>query len=106
VAWFDPLVMAPSVAMQGGPEPESLIEHHPSFRRADPEIVTTLVVALAGYFLSRSLMSDPPGLPTLRAFQRAQGIPALNWAGGAPAGHDPQAPTSPGGPPMGPLQET
>lgn len=79
-AWFDPLVMAPSVAMQGGPEPEWLIEHHPSFRRADPETVTTLVVALAGYFVSRSLMSDPPGLPTLRAFQRAQGIPALNWA--------------------------
>ncbi|MGC1184045.1 MAG: phosphotransferase [Candidatus Dormiibacterota bacterium] len=80
VAWFDPLVMAPSVAMQGGPEPEWLIERHPSFRRASPEVVTTLVVAMAGYFVSRSLMPNPPGLPTLRAFQRAQGVPALNWA--------------------------
>lgn len=80
VAWFDPLVLAPSVAMQGGPEPEWLIEQHRSFRRADPEVVTTLVVAVAGYFISRSLMPDPPGLPTLRAFQRAQGIPALSWA--------------------------
>jgi hypothetical protein len=87
-AWFDPLVMAPSVAMQGGPAPEWLIEQHRSFRQTDPEVVSILVVAVAGYFISRSLMPDPPGLPTLRAFQRARGSPRSVGPSGAPAGTD------------------
>ncbi|HVB13444.1 MAG TPA: phosphotransferase [Candidatus Dormibacteraeota bacterium] len=80
VDWFDPLVMAPSVAMQGGPDPEWVVQHHGSARRADPETITTLVVALAGYFAYRSSLPAPPGLPTLRPFQAAQARAALEWA--------------------------
>jgi aminoglycoside phosphotransferase (APT) family kinase protein len=79
-AWFDPLVMAPSVAMQGGPDLEWIIQHHKNARTADPEQLTTLVVAMAGYFVQRSLLPAPPGLPTLRAFQAGQGRAALKWA--------------------------
>ena len=44
----------------------------------DPGI-TSVVAALAGYFARQALQPDPPGLPTLRAFQRAQGAVAIEW---------------------------
>jgi Ser/Thr protein kinase RdoA (MazF antagonist) len=71
-AWFDVVAMLPSVAMQGGPPPHEL------FTDPDPR-VTQVIAALTGYFVSRSRMPAPPGLPTLRAFQRAQGVVALEW---------------------------
>ncbi|MCC3776558.1 aminoglycoside phosphotransferase family protein [Streptomyces sp. UNOB3_S3] len=77
--WYDLLVMLPSVAAQGGPDPESVFTAHPLGRAADPEGVTAVLAALAGYFVRQSLLPDPPGLPTLRAFQAAQGTAALRW---------------------------
>jgi len=41
--------------------------------------VTVLLAAICGFFVSRSLDPPPPGLPTLRSFQAAQGAVALNW---------------------------
>jgi hypothetical protein len=38
-----------------------------------------LVAAFAGFLVSHSLQPAPPGLPTLRAFQGAQGAVALEW---------------------------
>jgi hypothetical protein len=38
-----------------------------------------MVAALAGFFCWHGSQPDPPGLPTLRAFQRAQGAIALDW---------------------------
>jgi hypothetical protein len=40
---------------------------------------TAVLASAAGYFLSRGMMPHPPGLPTLRAFQAAQAVPALVW---------------------------
>lgn len=37
-----------------------------------------MLAALAGYFLHSSGLPSPPGLPTLRDFQRAQGEAALH----------------------------
>lgn len=48
-------------------------------RAADAEAVDTVVVALAGYFTRQALLPPPPGLPTLRAFQAAQGVIARAW---------------------------
>ncbi len=48
-------------------------------READPEALTTFVVAIAGYFVSASLQPPPPGIPHVRAFQRAQGEVCLDW---------------------------
>lgn len=71
-AWFDVVAMLPSVAMQGGPPPHELF--------TDPDDrVTRVIAAFTGYLVSRSRMPAPPGLPTLRAFQRAQGVVALEW---------------------------
>ncbi|MFE9817457.1 phosphotransferase family protein [Streptomyces sp. NPDC005773] len=77
--WFDLLTMLPCVAAQGGPDPEAVFTAHPLGRDADPAGVTAVLAALAGYFVAHSLRPDLPGLPTLRAFQAAQGAAALDW---------------------------
>ncbi|CAM5571186.1 hypothetical protein GCM10010329_72640 [Streptomyces spiroverticillatus] len=79
VAWFELLVMLPSVASQGGGDPEELFAAHPSAVGADPDGVTCVLAALAGYFVHHSLLPAPPGLPTLRPFQAAQGAVAVAW---------------------------
>lgn len=77
--WFDLVGMLPSVAMQGGGDPEEILTRHPLGVGADPDAVTVMVAALAGVFLWLCGQPDPPGLPTLRTFQRAQGVVALDW---------------------------
>lgn len=78
-AWVDILFFAPSIKMQGGPAPEDLISRHPAVQKADPAAITAVVCTLAGYFTQRALLPPPPGLPTVRAFQAAQGIVARDW---------------------------
>ncbi|TYB42540.1 aminoglycoside phosphotransferase family protein [Actinomadura chibensis] len=77
--WFDLLAMLPSVRMQGGPPPDDVFAAHPLGRDADAEAVTRVVAALAGFFVEQGLRPPPPGLPTLRDFQAAQGAEALTW---------------------------
>ncbi|MEU1151272.1 phosphotransferase [Streptomyces sp. NPDC005863] len=77
--WFDLLLMLPCVRAQGGPDPEDVFTARRVGRDADPKGVTATLAALAGYFVHHSLLPDPPGLPTLRAFQAAQGAAALEW---------------------------
>jgi aminoglycoside phosphotransferase (APT) family kinase protein len=78
-AWLDLLFFAPSVTMQGGPSPEELIDRHPACRTVDPDAITATVAAIAGFFTHRALQPPPPGLPTVRAFQAAQGTVARQW---------------------------
>jgi aminoglycoside phosphotransferase (APT) family kinase protein len=78
-AWVDLVGFAPSVTMQGGPPPEELLARHPAARAADPAAIDAAVAALAGYFTQRALQPPPPGLPTLRPFQAAQGVVAREW---------------------------
>ncbi|MCX4910135.1 phosphotransferase family protein [Streptomyces sp. NBC_00878] len=77
--WFDLMVMLPCVRAQGGADLEVLFTEHPLGREADPAGVTATLAALAGYFVRQSRQPSPPGLPTLRAFQRVQGDAALEW---------------------------
>ena len=77
--WLELAQILPSIAMQGGPKPWEIFDSHPLGRNAPPQAVTAVVAALTGYFLQRSRLPAPPGLPTLRAFQREQGYPALEW---------------------------
>ena len=73
-AWADLALFAPSVAMQGGPDPDELLAG-----RVDRETLAAFVCAVAGLFTERSLRPPPPGIPTLRAFQAAQGHVARRW---------------------------
>ena len=76
---IDLVEWAPSVVLEGGPEPEELLAAHRPSGAADPDVVTVLLAAVCGFFMSHSFRPPPPGLPTLRAFQAAQGAVALAW---------------------------
>ncbi len=77
---FDLVAWAPSVVLEGGLQPEELLAgHRPSPEKTDPEVVTVLLAAISGFLVSHSLRPPPPGLPTLRAFQAAQGKVAVDW---------------------------
>ncbi|HEY6472357.1 MAG TPA: phosphotransferase [Acidimicrobiales bacterium] len=76
---FDVVAWAPSVVLEGGPPPEDLVAGHRPSRNVDPEVLTTLLAAMSGFLVAHSLRPPPPGLPTLRPFQAAQGEVALAW---------------------------
>jgi aminoglycoside phosphotransferase (APT) family kinase protein len=78
-AFVDVVLLAPSVAMQGGPQPAELVARSRAARSASHADLTAIVCALAGYFTERALRPPPPGLPTVRAFQAAQGEVACRW---------------------------
>jgi aminoglycoside phosphotransferase (APT) family kinase protein len=78
-AWLNVVGFAPSVTMQGGPPPEDVLARYPGAARSDAEAVTAALAAVAGYFTRQALQPPPPGLPTVRAFQAAQGVIARHW---------------------------
>ncbi|WP_328293269.1 aminoglycoside phosphotransferase family protein [Kineococcus sp. NBC_00420] len=48
-------------------------------RDVDPEVLTTVLDGFSEFFLGRAAQPAPPGLPTLRSFQRVQGEALLRW---------------------------
>lgn len=78
-AWFDVVAFAPSVAAQGGPDPEWLLARTPRARAAAPEAVTAVAVAVAGYFTEQASRPAPAGLRNPRTFQDAQARAARSW---------------------------
>ena len=77
--WFDLVAMLPNVAVNGGPAAEEVWSGHALAAAADQDAVTAVVASLAGMFAYLGRQPDPPGLPTLRAFQQAHGIAAMDW---------------------------
>jgi len=78
-AAFDLVAWAPSVALEGGPDPDDLLALYRLPPTCTPEQVTAMVAGVAGFFTFQSGRPAPQGLPTLRAFQSAQGRVALEW---------------------------
>ena len=76
--WVDWVAMCPSVAMQGGPSPQTMLDRF-SIDKAKRGEIDAVLCSLAGYFVVRALDPPPLGLPTVRAFQAAQGEVALRW---------------------------
>ncbi len=68
---------APSVFMQGGPQPQAVLRMA-GLRVAD-DALNAVIASLAGYFLAYARRPPPPGIPTVRAFQAAQGEITLAW---------------------------
>jgi hypothetical protein len=71
------VALAPSVSMQGGPQPEELLRM--SGLRVREDSINAVIASLAGYFLAYARRPPPPGIPTVRAFQAAQGAITLAW---------------------------
>jgi aminoglycoside phosphotransferase (APT) family kinase protein len=76
-SWFDAVLLLPSVTLAGGSPPEALLAL--AGLDVDVERLRPVVAALAGYFVERGGLPDPPGLPTVRAFQRAQADVTVAW---------------------------
>jgi aminoglycoside phosphotransferase (APT) family kinase protein len=77
--WIDLVGLLPALRLDGGPPPADVFADHPVGRTADPDAVNVFLAAITGYFTRQSLLPPPPGLPTVRAFQAAQGEIARSW---------------------------
>ncbi len=77
--WIDLVGLLPSLHLDGGPPPHDVFDAHPLGRDADPGAVDVVIAAIAGYFTRGALLPPPPGLPTVRAFQAAQGAVTRAW---------------------------
>jgi hypothetical protein len=78
--WVDALtllinarVFAPSF------DADSLLQSHEAFAPASAASVNRVLSGLAAYFTDAARQPPPPGLPTLRAFQRRQGEAVVRW---------------------------
>ena len=78
-AWIDPVVLALDVAAHGDLDPQSLVSDLPTVAAADPRDVTDLLLGMAGMWAAGTRRPAPPGLPTLRAFERRFHEAALAW---------------------------
>jgi aminoglycoside phosphotransferase (APT) family kinase protein len=81
-AFAELVLFAPSVAMQGGPGLAELLGMSRAGQRAGRPGVGAILCAVAGYLTYQALQPPPPGLPTVRAFQAAQGDIARRWLAG------------------------
>lgn len=77
--WIDLVAMSPSLHLDGGPEPEEIFQASAIGRSADHAAVNVFLASIAGFFTRMSLLPPPPGLPSLRSFQAAQGAIARTW---------------------------
>ena len=77
-SWFEVLAMLPSIELEGGGTPEAVVARA-GLDDLDVDRAVPVVSAIAGYFAHNGRLPAPPGLPTLRAFQRAQGGVAIAW---------------------------
>ncbi len=75
-AWFDLLCLAINVDLHGG-DPERLVARH--LGDVQPDDLTAALAGLTGYFVDAARYPPPPGLPTVREFQAAQGRSTLRW---------------------------
>jgi aminoglycoside phosphotransferase (APT) family kinase protein len=77
--WFDKAYLLPSVGLNDGPAPAHVEHRLRPFAGVDPDMLDRVLAALLGYFTHQALLPDPPGIPTLRAFQRAHAEVTRTW---------------------------
>jgi Ser/Thr protein kinase RdoA (MazF antagonist) len=75
--WLDRVLLAVNVLVNGGAAGPAQAES--VLTGIDPGAATDVVAGLTGYFVDRSRTPPPPGVPAVRAFQRAQADALLPW---------------------------
>jgi len=71
-AWLDRLLLAINVLVHGG-DPDRVLAG------VDPRTATDVIAAIAGFFHHIYRLPPPPGIPTVRAFQKSQADALLPW---------------------------
>ncbi len=74
--WLDTLQLLVNVRLHGGHDVDALLREHTAVTAQD---ATAVLAGFCGYFLDRARRPASPGLPTVRAFQQAQGNAVLDW---------------------------
>ena len=77
--WVDPVIAACDVLENVDVDVDTLLNRFPAVRSADPVDVTAFVVAVTGGLAWAAEQPDPPGLPTIRRWQREQAAILLRW---------------------------
>lgn len=77
-AWFDTLGLLLNVRVYGGPDVTAYSGRLRDQGASDAD-TDAVLAGLLGYFVHAGRLPDPPGLPTIRAFQRAQGQATATW---------------------------
>lgn len=77
--WLDLVLLLLEVEAHGGHDVERIIADHPLTRSVDPAQLTQAVLAASGMFEFQHRRPAPPGLPTLREFQRAYALASTGW---------------------------
>lgn len=78
-AWLDTLLLSINVRLYGGHDTDALLVGRSAVTGADPGDLVAVLTAFAGFFADAARQPSPAGLPTLRAFQRAQADVLLAW---------------------------
>lgn len=79
-AWFDALTLLLNVRyFDSGADVDAVMSRHPAFTGLTPAAALRVLAGLAGFFAEASTRPAPPGLPTLRRFQRDQAVATLSW---------------------------
>ena len=78
-AAVDVALFAPTVAVDGGPGPEEVLQATAVGRAADPAAIDAMAAAFTGMMQHRRRLPPPPGIPAVRAFQARQGESGLAW---------------------------
>lgn len=77
--WLDSLALLVNVNFYGGLDVEALLSANPLLAATPAADVTGFLAGLTGFFLNEARKPTPAGLPTLRAFQQAEGDATLSW---------------------------
>jgi len=78
-AWLDTLLLLINVRLFGGFDTQALLLDLATRTGTDVDDLTAALEGFAGFFTDIARRPPPQGLPTLRAFQRAQGSAILSW---------------------------
>lgn len=78
--WLDPLTYLLDTLVRGE---DTDVEHHlathPVFTGLPATTVDAVLAGLAGLFFEHALPPAPPNMPTIRDFQRREGVAAAEW---------------------------
>ncbi|MGL3199634.1 MULTISPECIES: phosphotransferase [Curtobacterium] len=78
--WLDPLTYLLDVLVRGEDDDvDHHLDSHPVFAGLDGTTVDAVLAALAGLFLEKAAQPAPPAMPTIRDFQRSEGVAAARW---------------------------
>jgi hypothetical protein len=75
--WLDRFELILNIDFTGGHDVEVITDRH--LGHVPPELITGTLAGFCAFFTDEGRRPDPAGLPTVRAFQRAQAATTLAW---------------------------